>query len=85
MGVTSGSGRVFNWLALLALHSAYICLSSFRFVNMTAVAGLITWFAIAVTYIRFHKGLMRQGYDRSTLPFASKLQVRAGFLLVTFD
>jgi amino acid transporter len=52
---------------------------------MTAVAGLITWFAIAVTYIRFHKGLMRQGYDRSTLPFASKLQVRARFLLVAFD
>jgi hypothetical protein len=49
------------------------------FANMTSVAGLITWFAISVTYIRFHQGLMRQGYDRSTLPFASKLQPYAAY------
>jgi amino acid transporter len=49
------------------------------FVNMTAVAGLMTWFGISFTYIRFHKGLLAQGYDRSTLPFASKLQPYAAW------
>ncbi|KAL5530454.1 hypothetical protein ACEPAF_6712 [Sanghuangporus sanghuang] len=43
------------------------------FVNMTAVAGLMTWFGISVTYIRFHAGFVAQGLDRSTLPYASKL------------
>lgn len=43
------------------------------FVNMTSVAGLMTWFGISVTYLRFHAGLVAQGYDRSKLPYASKL------------
>lgn len=42
------------------------------FVNMTAVSGLMAWFGIAVTYIRFHKGLKAQGIDRSALPYASR-------------
>jgi amino acid transporter len=49
------------------------------FANMTAVAGLMTWFGIAVTYIRFHKGFKAQGYDRSTLPYASVLQPYAAW------
>ncbi|KAG6845971.1 hypothetical protein H0H87_011019 [Tephrocybe sp. NHM501043] len=49
------------------------------FANMTAVAGLLTWFGISITYIRFHKGLKVQGYDRSKLPFASKLQPYAAW------
>ncbi|KAL5488326.1 hypothetical protein ACEPAI_6434 [Sanghuangporus weigelae] len=43
------------------------------FVNMTSVAGLMTWFGISVTYIRFHAGFVAQGFDRSTLPYASKM------------
>jgi amino acid transporter len=49
------------------------------FANMTAVAGLMTWFGISVTYIRFHKGFKAQGYDRSTLPYASALQPYAAW------
>ncbi|KIK98792.1 hypothetical protein PAXRUDRAFT_636532 [Paxillus rubicundulus Ve08.2h10] len=44
------------------------------FVNMTSVAGLMTWFGIAVTYIRFHKGLKAQGIDRKTLPYYTRVQ-----------
>lgn len=44
------------------------------FANMTAIAGLMTWFGICFTYIRFHKGLMAQGIDRTKLPYASRLQ-----------
>lgn len=44
------------------------------FQNLTSIAGLMTWFGIAVTYIRFNKGWRAQGLDRSTLPYASKLQ-----------
>jgi amino acid permease len=49
------------------------------FSNMTAVAGLITWFGICVTYIRFHKGYTAQGLDRSKLPYASVLQPYAAW------
>ncbi|KAI0743645.1 amino acid permease/ SLC12A domain-containing protein [Daedaleopsis nitida] len=44
------------------------------FVNLTAVAGLSSWFGISVTYIRFHRGLKAQGIDRKTLPYKTSLQ-----------
>lgn len=49
------------------------------FANMTAVAGLMTWFGIAVTYIRFYKGFKAQGHDRTTLPYTSTLQPYAAW------
>jgi len=44
------------------------------FANMTAVAGLLTWFGICVTYIRFYSGMKAQGIDRTTLPFYTRIQ-----------
>ncbi|TFY62403.1 hypothetical protein EVG20_g6715 [Dentipellis fragilis] len=49
------------------------------FANMTSIAGLMTWFGISVTYIRFHAGFTQQGMDRSKLPYASKLQPYAAW------
>ncbi|PCH35836.1 amino acid permease [Wolfiporia cocos MD-104 SS10] len=76
--------RGLPWAAL-ALNSVLGCLAYMEvgsssgkvfgwFANMTAIAGLSSWFAISVTYIRFRKGLAAQGIDRKTLPFASRLQ-----------
>ncbi|KAK7694580.1 hypothetical protein QCA50_001766 [Cerrena zonata] len=49
------------------------------FANMTSVAGLMTWFGISVTYIRFHAGFKAQGFDRKSLPYASPLQPYAAW------
>ncbi|KAI0078940.1 amino acid permease [Panus rudis PR-1116 ss-1] len=49
------------------------------FANMTSIAGLMTWFGIAVTYIRFYAGFKQQGFDRSKLPYASALQPYAAW------
>ena len=49
------------------------------FANMTSVAGLMTWFGISWTYIRFHAGMKAQGIDRKTLPFYSSLQPYAAW------
>jgi hypothetical protein len=49
------------------------------FANMTAIAGLTTWFGICLTYIRFNKGYVAQGLDRSALPYASRLQPYAAW------
>ncbi|KAL0566004.1 hypothetical protein V5O48_016009 [Marasmius crinis-equi] len=46
---------------------------------MCSVAGLMTWFAISVTYLRFYAGLKAQGYDRTKLPFYSRLQPYAAW------
>jgi len=54
------------------------------FANMTSVAGLMTWFGITVTYIRFYKGMQAQGFDRSKLPFASKFQPYAAWYSMFF-
>ena len=52
------------------------------FANMTSVAGLMSWFGIAVTYVRFYKGMKAQGIDRRTLPYYSRLQPFAGWYAV---
>ncbi|THG96600.1 hypothetical protein EW026_g5266 [Hermanssonia centrifuga] len=44
------------------------------FSNMTSTAGLMSWFGIAVTYIRFYKGMKVQGMDRSALPYRAPFQ-----------
>ncbi|KAF8922361.1 amino acid permease [Mucidula mucida] len=49
------------------------------FANMTSVAGLMTWFGISLTYLRFYAGLKAQRFDRSTMPFASSLQPYAAW------
>ncbi|KAG1755091.1 amino acid permease [Suillus paluster] len=47
--------------------------------NMTSVAGLMTWFGISVTYLRFYKGMKVQGIDRKTLPYWTNLQPYAAW------
>ena len=49
---------------------------------MTAIAGLITWLGIGVTYIRFYQGLKAQGFDRRKLPYWTRLQPFAGYYTV---
>jgi yeast amino acid transporter len=39
----------------------------------------MTWFGICFTYIQFYKGLKVQGIDRSSLPYASKLNPYAAW------
>ncbi|KAG1838432.1 amino acid permease [Suillus subalutaceus] len=52
------------------------------FSNMTAVAGLISWFGISMTYLRFYKGMQVQGIDRKTLPYYTNLQPYAAWWAV---
>ncbi|EMD33744.1 hypothetical protein CERSUDRAFT_117834 [Gelatoporia subvermispora B] len=49
------------------------------FSNMTAIAGLLSWFGIAVTYVRFRKGFRAQGIDRRTLPYRAPFQPYAAW------
>lgn len=51
---------------------------------MTAIAGLMTWFGICVTYIRFHKGMKVQGISRTGLPYASKLNPYAAWYAIVW-
>lgn len=52
--------------------------------SVTSIAGLMTWFGISVTYIRFHKGMKAQGIDRKTLPYYSNLQPYAAWYAAVF-
>lgn len=49
------------------------------FASMTAIAGLMTWFGICLTYIRFYAGLKANNINRQDLPFYSKLQPYAAW------
>ncbi|KAI9445159.1 amino acid permease [Lactarius indigo] len=63
----------FALLAYMGVHSGSGKVFTW-FSNMTSVAGLLTWFGISCTYIRFYAGLKAQGIDRKGLPFSSRLQ-----------
>jgi len=52
------------------------------FSNLATIAGLMTWFGIAFTYVRFYAGMKTQGYDRSKLPFFSRLQPYAAWYVI---
>ena len=47
--------------------------------DMTAVAGLLTWGGICVTYIRFYDGMKVQGINRRSLPYTSHFQPYAAW------
>ncbi|EIM83349.1 amino acid permease [Stereum hirsutum FP-91666 SS1] len=68
----------FAFLAFMGVSSGSSTVFGW-FSNMTSIAGLMTWFGICVTYVRFHKGFKQQGFDRSQLPYASKLQPYAAW------
>ena len=50
--------------------------------QMTSIAGLLTWFGISVTYLRFYKGMKAQGIDRTKLPYYSEYQPFAAWYAV---
>ncbi|KAF7791914.1 hypothetical protein EIP86_002940 [Pleurotus ostreatoroseus] len=54
------------------------------FSNMTSIAGLMTWFGICFTYVRFYKGMKVQGIDRRKLPYSSILQPYAAYYALGF-
>ena len=52
------------------------------FSQMTSIAGLLTWFGIGITYLRFYKGMKAQGFDRAKLPYYSNFQPFAAWYAV---
>ncbi|WVW84490.1 hypothetical protein I302_106524 [Kwoniella bestiolae CBS 10118] len=67
---------LFGALAYMSLQSTAGQVFGY-FANLTAAAGLMTWWGICVTYVRFEKGLRDQGIDKSTLPYTSFLNKKA--------
>jgi len=72
------TSSLFSLLAFMGVHAGSGKVFNW-FANMTSVAGLMTWFGICWTYIRFHAGMKAQGIDRKTLPFSSPLQPYAAW------
>jgi len=79
----------FSLLAFMGVHAGSGKVFTW-FSQMTAIAGLMTWFGICYTYTRFYAGMRLQGIDRATLPFSSRLQPyaawygTAGTLIICF-
>lgn len=54
------------------------------FVNLSAITGLITWWSILLTYIRFYNGCKAQGIDRKQFPYVAPLQPYAAYFGFVF-
>jgi len=72
---------VFAFLAFMSLSGGSATVFGY-FMNLSSVAGLMTWFGIGVTYVRFHAGMKAQGFKRSDLPYSHRLQPFAGWYTV---
>lgn len=68
-------------LAFLAVQSSSGKIFNFL-LNLTALAGVITWECIAITYLRFRAGMKAQGIPRSVLPWKSKLTVFGAYWIL---
>lgn len=53
--------------------------------NLSSVSTLIVWSSIAITYIRFYRGLKHHGIPRSSLPFKSPFQPYLAYFAVIFS
>lgn len=52
------------------------------FVNMTSIAGMMGWFGISFTYLRFYAGMKAQGISRDSLPYKAPFQPYAAWFTV---
>ncbi|KAG1831654.1 amino acid permease/ SLC12A domain-containing protein, partial [Suillus subalutaceus] len=68
----------FSLLAFMAVSTSAGAVFNWL-ANMSSVAGLMSWFGISVTYLRFYKGMQAQGIDRKTLPYYTNLQPYAAW------
>ncbi|KAJ5706563.1 hypothetical protein N7488_006364 [Penicillium malachiteum] len=53
--------------------------------NLSSVSTLIVWTSIAITYIRFHRGLKHHGIPRSSLPFKAPFQPYLAYFAAIFS
>ncbi|WOO76676.1 Dicarboxylic amino acid permease [Vanrija pseudolonga] len=54
------------------------------FVNLITVGGLMVYTIIAITYLRFRKGVEAQGIDRSQMPFTSGFAKTGAWIAACF-
>ena len=52
--------------------------------NLSAVSTLIMWTCMAITYLRFFKGLQYHGIDRDTLPYKAPFQPFLAYFAIVF-
>ncbi|KAF9804049.1 hypothetical protein IEO21_09485 [Rhodonia placenta] len=63
----------FAWLSFMNISSGAETVFTWL-VNLSTTGSFFSWGAMCVTYLRFHKGLKAQGFDRTTFAYWSPLQ-----------
>ncbi|GMM27360.1 hypothetical protein DAMA08_000760 [Martiniozyma asiatica (nom. inval.)] len=54
------------------------------FVNVISIFGLITWMSILFCYIRFHKAVIAQGFNRDDFYYKAPFQPYASYIAISF-
>lgn len=65
---------LFSLLAFLQCGSSGAAQAFVWLGNITALGSMITWWGIAITFLRFYKGMKVQGMSRDILPFHTRFQ-----------
>lgn len=73
------------WSGLAYMYVSTRALTVFTwFLSLGAIAALLTWCSICITYIRFRQALIAQNVDRNTLDFKSPLQPYAAYFALIY-
>jgi amino acid transporter len=55
------------------------------FINISTASQLVTWVAMSVTFIRFHKACKLQGVSMEEMPYRSRLQPYAAWYALSMS
>ena len=55
------------------------------FINISTSSQIVTWMAMSVTFIRFHKACKAQGVSMEDMPYRSKLQPYAAWYALSLS
>ncbi|MBW0469818.1 hypothetical protein O181_009533 [Austropuccinia psidii MF-1] len=68
----------FSFLSFMCLDKK-ASIAFIWFQNLSAITGMLTWWAILVCYLFFYQGLKVQGYDRNSLHYKAPFQPYASW------
>ncbi|QIX01608.1 hypothetical protein AMS68_007125 [Peltaster fructicola] len=72
---------LFGLLAYLSVSSGSSKVFNFL-LNLTALAGIITWLCIAISHIRFRAGLKAQGIPYESLPYRNSISLFGAYWVI---
>ncbi|CED82510.1 amino acid transporter [Phaffia rhodozyma] len=75
---------LFGFLAFLGVGSGGAAKAFDWLFNLSSMSGLLVWWTLFITYLRFYYGMKKQGLNRDDLPYKAPFQPYASWIGTIF-